>query len=292
MVTLEEFDKAQVILGRRGKPRVAKHEFAFTGLMTCGECGAQITAERKHKQLKSGDIAFYIYYRCTWRKKYVTCSQRGVMREEVLIQQIDDELANYEIVPEFRDWALAALRASHETEAAARQKIYGMQQSALASLQGRLDQLIDMRTRDMVTDEEYRRKRTVLVREIAEAKEAVGETEHRAENWLKLTEEVFEFVTAARVQLHEGDLQTKRQVLVGLGANPVILNGKLTITPSRWLRLIAESYPPLEAQFEEVRTNKRMSIKAKTTALKAVRIQWLAVVENVRAAISTAGIES
>jgi len=49
MVSIEEYDKAQVILGRKGKPRNQVHESAFTGLVTCGECGAMVTCTVKKK---------------------------------------------------------------------------------------------------------------------------------------------------------------------------------------------------------------------------------------------------
>ena len=49
MISVEEFDKAQVILGRKGKPRNQVHESAYTGLVTCGECGAMVTCTVKKK---------------------------------------------------------------------------------------------------------------------------------------------------------------------------------------------------------------------------------------------------
>src|SRR6202008_3704499 len=39
MVTEEEYDRVQVLLGRKGKPRPIRHTFAFTGLIRCDECG-------------------------------------------------------------------------------------------------------------------------------------------------------------------------------------------------------------------------------------------------------------
>lgn len=52
MITLEEYDKVQNILGKKGKPQQQKHIFSFTGLIRCGSCGAMVTnkktKERKH----------------------------------------------------------------------------------------------------------------------------------------------------------------------------------------------------------------------------------------------------
>jgi DNA invertase Pin-like site-specific DNA recombinase len=50
MITEEEFNHVQVLLGRHGSPRPSRHlNFAFTGLIRCGECGAAITADEKHQ---------------------------------------------------------------------------------------------------------------------------------------------------------------------------------------------------------------------------------------------------
>src|SRR3989304_842315 len=47
MVEKEEFDRVQMILGRKGSPRPRTHEFAYTGAIRCGECQAMVTAEEK-----------------------------------------------------------------------------------------------------------------------------------------------------------------------------------------------------------------------------------------------------
>lgn len=36
-------------------------QFAFTGLMRCGECGSGITAESKTKECKNGNVHHYTY---------------------------------------------------------------------------------------------------------------------------------------------------------------------------------------------------------------------------------------
>lgn len=41
--------------------------FAFRGLIKCGQCGADITAEEKFKQLKNGELNRHVYYHCTKR---------------------------------------------------------------------------------------------------------------------------------------------------------------------------------------------------------------------------------
>jgi hypothetical protein len=42
-------------------------------------------------------------------------------------------------------------------------------------------------------------------------------TEARVDNWLELTEKTFDFATQARATFTNGDIQTKKQILLGLG---------------------------------------------------------------------------
>ena len=67
MITEEEYWKAQEILGRKGRPRPQKHQFAYTGLIRCGECGSMVTAEEKDNRYG----CHYVYYRCTKKKRNI-----------------------------------------------------------------------------------------------------------------------------------------------------------------------------------------------------------------------------
>jgi len=110
MITLQEYDRVQALLRRKGTPRAKKHQFAFTGFIRCGECGCLYIAQTKTKYIKiTGEIRSYTYYHCTRRKKDIQCSQRKNIREEELERQIEQELEKYTILPEFRELALEVL---------------------------------------------------------------------------------------------------------------------------------------------------------------------------------------
>jgi hypothetical protein len=74
MITPEEYDKVQILLGRKGRPRPKTHAFTFVGTMRCGECGMAITAEEKTKIQQNGNVHHYTYYHCT--KKGVLAQDR------------------------------------------------------------------------------------------------------------------------------------------------------------------------------------------------------------------------
>lgn len=53
MISLEEYDRVQMILGRFGSQRPKTKTHAYSGCMKCANCGMAITAEEKKKFIKS-----------------------------------------------------------------------------------------------------------------------------------------------------------------------------------------------------------------------------------------------
>jgi len=76
--------------------------------------------------------------------------------------------------------------------------------------------------------------------------ENLRETESCAENWLEITEKIFNFATSARKAFTEVDIQTKKEKLITLGQRITIRDGVLSIEPNELLVPIANDYPELE----------------------------------------------
>ena len=275
MISLEEFDRVQILLGRKGKPRPKKHEFAFTGLIRCGECGCVHTAETKRKIIRStGKIKEFTYYHCTRKKRDLNCSQRKAIRKEDLELQIEREISKLSILPEFLEWALEDLNSKNDNEIECRARIYEMQHKTLTEKQNNLDELTKMRYRMLIDDEQFLKEKETLQNDILKIKEQLRETENRAENWLELTEKTFTFATYAHKEFLTGDLQKKKEILMGLGSHPIILDGKLTIQANEWLVPIENGYPALKAEYERLELHKLPLNKTKTEALASVRLNW------------------
>ena len=276
MITFDEFDRTQTLLGRKGKPRPKKHEFAFTGLIRCGECGCLFTAEHKNKLIKStGKIKQYTYYRCTRHKKDYDCKQRGTITQENLELQIEKELDKYTILPEFRDWAIESLKNANDKEIEDRSKIHENQCKTLLDTQKQLDNLTKMRLRDLLSDDEYIDERNRLQGEITHLKGRINETEARAEKWLELTEKTFDFATYARKAFLMGDTHTKREIVMALGSNPIIKDKIFRIEANKWLQPIGENYHALKEEYLGLEPDKIPTSEAKTNAFADVRARWL-----------------
>lgn len=278
IITLDEFDRAQAILGKRGKPRNGVNPNAYTGLIRCGECGCSIACKTNRKFVKrDGKTVTYVHYFCIRKSDARPCTQTKYTRLEDLEQEIDTELSKYTILPEFRDLALEILNREHRVEVKERTQVYRMQQSKRTQVQDQLDKLVDMRTRGLLDDDEYLAQKNRLKQQLLRIDDELSNTEARAEDWLELTERAFDFATYARVHFATGDLQTKRGILMTLGENFLLKDNKLTLTPNEWLVPIGERYPALErAYIRKVGTNKKASSKDKEEALSSISESWRA----------------
>ena len=279
IITLEEYDRVQVILGRAGKPRPQTHSFAFTGAIRCGECGCFYTAENHTKVIKkTGELKTFTYYHCTRKKKNVDCSQRQHIPAADLELQIEKEIEKYTILPEFLHWALEGLSKKNDTEIEDRTKIYEMQHKNLVETQKELDELTKMRYRQLIDDETFIREKNTLQNKIVQMKENLRETETRADKWLELTEKTFNFATYARkaflMAKGKAGLELKKEILMALGKIPIIKNKKLFIEPNEWFVPIKNGYPVLEKKYIRLELDKMPMNKAKTEALASVRARW------------------
>ena len=276
MITLDEYDRVQVILGRKGKPRPQKHEYLYSGFIKCAICKAAIVGDPKTKFIKStGEIKTYHYYHCSRRKKGVDCSQRHSIKEEELNNQFETEISKFTILPKFRDWAIEVLNESHDKEIEERNKIYESQQKTILTTQKELDNLTQMRYKDIINDDEYMKERTLLQNKITELRQLIKDTESRADEWLELTEKTFDFTTYARIHFQNGDMKTKKEILQVIGSNPLLLDGKVFIEPNKWLQPIAENYPELEARYRALELNKDIDSTDKVRLLQTIRVQFL-----------------
>ena len=279
MITLEEYDRVQMLLGRKGKPRPQKHRFAFTGAIRCGECGCIYTAESHKKIIKStGEVREYSYYHCTRKTRRVVCTQRKVVRDDNLELQIEKEIEKLTILPEFLGWALEGLNKKNDTEIEDRTKVYEMQHKTLAQTQKELDELTKMRYRQLIDDDTFMKEKNELQGKISQMQSKLRETETRAERWLELTEKTFHFATYARkafiLAKGEAGLELKKEILMALGKTPIIKDEKLVIEPNEWLVPIQNGYPALEKAYQGLEPAKIGQNKAQTEAFASIRESW------------------
>lgn len=87
LISKELFEQVQQTRGVY-KGKWGSKQFAFRGLLKCGRCGADITAQDKFKKLKTGEFNRYVYYNCT-RRVDPNCQEKYINENDlcVLLQE-------------------------------------------------------------------------------------------------------------------------------------------------------------------------------------------------------------
>jgi DNA invertase Pin-like site-specific DNA recombinase len=147
IITKKLFDKCQIVMRQRGKPKKSVKQFVFRGLMRCGECGRMITAE-----IQKG----HVYYRCT--KRLTNCKQKYI-REEELATQIRAVIKKVSLSD---DWAQNILsELDKDKEQFAQSSLTHLQnlKKSLSEIEAKISRLIDIYLEGTLTLEEYQLKK-------------------------------------------------------------------------------------------------------------------------------------
>lgn len=221
MVTLDEFEKVQALLGRPHLARPKTRTFAFTGMMRCGNCGCSITAEEHTK--RSGLV--FVYYRCT--RKRANCKEPAIALGDLERQIVAflETIASEETV---HQWVLARMErwaredATHGTHS--RESV----QAALEALRPQIDNLTKLRVRDLISDEEFAKERETLTNERLRLTQHL-EANDSADSWFEPARLLVSFSNRAVLWFLEGNHEVKRLVLSVAGLNPTLADRKLSI---------------------------------------------------------------
>ena len=263
MITKEEYDALQERLKRKDKPKIIKHEFAYRGIMRCGDCGASIIAQEKYQiicpvcklkfhrgkktvycpkcktnisEMTNPKILHYVYYGCSKRKN-PKCPEKHIQISN-LEQQIEEMLAKYEIPEDFCKWALRYLKVWTKDKTDNQKVIRENLHKRHFELQQRLDNLVlaytspENKNHDIMPKEQFERIKLPLTDERDTLLGQLESSDRYQDEVIELTEKTFNFSCYARYWFATGDLRTKTQILATLGNNLIIRDKKLLLEPS------------------------------------------------------------
>ncbi len=94
LISKELFDEIQQSRGAY-KGVWGSKSFAFRGLLKCGSCGADITAQEKFKKLKNGEFNRHVYYNCT-RRVDPNCPEKYINEQDLCVLLQDFIEINYQ----------------------------------------------------------------------------------------------------------------------------------------------------------------------------------------------------
>lgn len=238
MITPDEFDRVQKLLGRTNKNTRVKREFAYTGLIRCGECKAAITAEFHIN--RQGHT--YTYYRCTHNRVGVNCHQ-GYIRLEGLEEQILDFLKRFQLPDRYCTWLLDNLEAAGAEESASHKEESAALDQAHSRCRRELAELTNLRIRGFLTDEEFMAKRQELLTEEITLRQRNELIQAGPDSWLEPAREFISFANQAVNRFCAGNVAERRAIFAAMSLNPVLTDGILQTAAKEPFQLIQKPRP-------------------------------------------------
>jgi len=219
IVRKELWDRVQMELKRRSRPRKKKegHNFPFTGLFRCGECGCMITAQYAKK-------GKYIYYRCS--KKNGKCSQSYINSTD-MVKQLK---SNLERVALPADWAVILLAEIDrmEKEDVREQRSFCQNiENQIKALDEKLDKLVNSFLDGLIEKNIYIKKKDELLKMKVDLQERLKYFGKKGDAWVELTREWVELARQAGKLALSNDFFEIKQIVKKIGSNRSVLDKKV-----------------------------------------------------------------
>lgn len=249
MITVAQFQQAQVLLGRTSRARPKEHVFAYSGLIKCGFCGNSVTVEEKINRYGSR----YVYYRCTHKRRDLVCREKS-LEEGQLQQQILDFLGMIYLDRRELTELLAKIEDERIKERGANGGVKKALEKALDSCARHLDSLIKLRYRELIGDDEFIRQRAGLSQEQSKLQQKIAQLD--AEQWIAPSQKLFLFSNRAVFWLTHGNPDEKRLIASTVGSHLSLRAKKLSIDAKRPFQIIQKrgSFSTLWRVVNDVRT--------------------------------------
>ncbi len=283
MITKQEFDRVQRLLGRNNRPLHRSHSHDYAGLLRCGGCDGSISPDEKYQticsnckykfaslnqkscpkcstlieEMKNPTLLHYVYYRCGKRKD-PNCTQTGLEAKK-LENEFDTLLSKLQISERFKDWAVKYLNEVSDKETEENIVTLKSLQAAKVDCESRLNNLLKMKISpqntdgSMLSDEVYKKQKELLTVEKSKIDEQLGGNSYHAEKWRETAEKSFDFASHARYWFANGDIQTRREILAGLGSNLILINKTVRVDLVKnlqFIELAIKGEPSISEMFE------------------------------------------
>lgn len=161
IISRDLFDFVQRALSRNVKSGSSKHDYVFSGLVVCAECGRVMSGCQNASYRISGTarrIYKYPSYRCRYGAKHVSCDNVKVVKEAVveryLLSRVRADLERY--LADCEQCAAPIRRAGNQR----------------AALEKKIDKLKTLYLNDLITLDEYKADRARYLEEIEKLSDA------------------------------------------------------------------------------------------------------------------------
>ena len=276
MITMTEYEKAQKIIGLRGKMGAHKHHSTYTGMLKC-PCSASITAEVKprmicptcHKKFNPQHnescpqctllktkmevpLRIYTYYRCS-RQIDKQCKQPPVT-EKNFEDQVSKELVHIHIPDDFLEWGHKYLKDYVQKDV---NQFAQLEESTKRQLtlekqrkQNLFDRFIEPENKngEMISSTDYKEKKGEITKRIAILEDQLQTSHNNLDYASDNTEKTLTFSHRAQYWFENGSRDQKRVILTTLDLNPTLDMGFLRLNLLKPFEYIKETKKEIQEE--------------------------------------------
>jgi DNA invertase Pin-like site-specific DNA recombinase len=250
MISVIEFDMIQALLGR---PRLEKrqiHTFPYRGLIRCGACGLQLTAENK----VNGYGRRYVYYHCTRIHRTPRCRQPSIEVTD-LERQLRNVLQQILIPDRIHNWTIRQLIAAKAQGMDEHRLQVEQLRRSIADIRRHLANLTDLRVRGLIDDDDFLARRQALQRGLFRLQENLQSGPNQSEGF-ELHKKLILFSNRAISWFDAGDSDVRRKVVEIVSSN-LTLKDKIVSIEAKKPFVVGSNLPIcslLRAERSNVRT--------------------------------------
>ncbi len=224
IISTQLFEAVQMRLKEHSRPRKTKvgHNFPFTGLLRCGECGSMITA-----QWCNGHGGRYRYYRCT--KKKGNCSQ-SYLREDLLVFQLRERLQEITLPDDCIKY-MEEKTNEWEKEAKVSSGSYvGRIKDNEREIQKKLDNLITIYLDGDIPKENYLAKKNELLKQKVSLAQKIDSARVERNNWVEPLREWILDIKKATQLISSDNFFEIRDYFKKIGTNQTLRDKSISIS--------------------------------------------------------------
>ena len=225
ILSLDLFEAVQKVLEKRAHPRKSKtsHNFPFTGLFRCGECGSMITAQWSTNRFGTK----YRYYRCT--KKKGKCEQ-GYLREDALASQLNEQLQKISLPNDWTDYMLEKVEVWRKESVQSLGSSLGQIKDNEREMEQKLDQLVNLYLDGDIPKENYLAKKNELLKQKISLAHKLESAREKRKNWVEpLREWILDMKKATQLR-NSVDFFEIRDYFKKIGTNPQLLDKSVSVS--------------------------------------------------------------
>jgi DNA invertase Pin-like site-specific DNA recombinase/cell division protein FtsB len=279
MITVEEYEDIQFLLGRDQKISQSKYQNYYSGFIKCSNCKSCITGYSKTKLNRFKGVSTYHYLKCVNKDK--NCTQkpltRAVIDNEVLLI-----LQGLTLSESIIDFVLVKLEEVQEQEENQDAKKIQLLKRRNTEIENEITVLGEKLIKGIVKDDLYMKMNKKLEEEASLVLQKIKNQEKQTELDFDKVRSLFEFTLHAQEKFQSGSFEQRKKILNIIGSNFLINGEKLSIELSLAFSIIKKIKHLFDLENRRIELDYNRSSKGLKPVLCTDSLVWSSLRERLR----------